>query len=150
MRFDFLVSWYGEPWATFKREYSARRYVNLCVEAGFDREGFTLTLPEEGSMKKKMIRIRETTYTLTAAEIKNLKKQLDDPSKFVALGMSGQVVAEGNKVVSLDHSADGVKMAFENDPENTWWFFGDDHYTIVTREQYEALVEAGLAQEKDE
>lgn len=94
---------------------------------------------------RKKIRIRDKNFMLTSTEVKDLLFQLQEPSKFVALGEYGQKVAEGNTVEYVTGGPDGVQLRFSEDPDNTWWFFGGDHYTIVTRPQYEALMKAGLA-----
>lgn len=105
------------------------------------------------------IKFRGETFHVTSAEADSLKAQLTpkrpDGPWFVGLSTHGNVVAEGTiaAVAPLKNAREGVNIQLTSDGANDgdgWWYFGCDHYTIVTEEQYDALVTAGLARPRDE
>ena len=102
---------------------------------------------------RKRVTVQGRTFELKANEYAELKAQLNvAPSKFVALGVGGKVVDEGDEVIEVERGPYGVRMVLRgpNATGGGWWYFGIDNYVIVTRKQYEALLKAGVAVEQDD
>lgn len=104
-------------------------------------------------MKEYNVNIRGSNFRLTKEEAADLKRQLARPSPwFVALNQSGYVVAEGPTVErgESESAPDGINLRLGGEVGSGWWYFGSDQYVIVTEEQYNALIKAGLAYARSE